>query len=281
MRSLASVVCVFGLVACATTAPAADVTTAPVIAAERAFAARAAEVGWVQAFRAFVAPDGVLLSSAPVKAPERLAQLTDTGDRTLAWWPAYAGIARSGDIGFTTGPVLSGDETEVALHYFTVWRRQRDGAWKWIFDGGVRVADPAPLSRTQHDIPTLAVATGGAGSSQAAIAQVVELERTHPTAAAALPLLGETVRINRPGLAPGIGRSGAAAMLASPARDITYAPFSAQGSLAGDLVVTINEARWTSEGVARLGYTVRVWQWQDGVWRIVFDELAPVRPRPP
>jgi len=235
----------------------------------------------VQAFRAFVAPDGVLLSStAPVNAPERLAQITDTGDKTLAWWPAYAGIARSGDFGFTTGPVLSGDDRDVGLHYFTVWRRQPDGAWKWIFDGGVGVSDPNPFSREQTQVPTLKIADGGAGSAAAAIAQVRDLERAHATAEAIQPLLAETVRINRPGMAPATGRDTAAVMFALPAREITYAPHSAEASSAGDLVMTINEARWSLDGVERRGHAVRIWQWQDGVWRIVFDELAPVRSPP-
>ncbi len=256
------------------------VTAAPVIAAERAFAAHAAEVGWVQAFRVFVAPDGVLLTGELANATETLAQATDTGDTTLAWWPAYAGIARSGDFGFTTGPVLSGASTEVGMHYFTVWRRQPDGDWKWIFDGGVGVTDPAPFPRTQMQVPTLAPATGGAGSATAAIAQVQNLERTHATAIALLPLLAETARINRHGLAPAIGRQTAATMFANPAPEISYAPLRAEASSAGDLVMTINEARWSINNTDRRGHAVRIWQWQEGVWRIVFDELVPARARP-
>ena len=274
MRPVLFSLCVLAA-ACATapTTPAA----APVIAAERAFAARAAEVGWVRAFRDFVAPDGIILRAAPVGAPEAFAAIPDTGDKSLEWWPAYAGISRSGDLGFTTGPALTGDGPDVRVHYFTLWRRQPDGSWKWVFDGGVGVVDPAPIARAALDIPTLPVANGGAGSAAAAIAQVTALERTHATAVSIQALLADTVRINRAGLPPGIGADSAATLFTSPAVDVTYAPVRSEASSAGDLVMTINDARWMADGGERRGHAVRLWQWQAGQWRIVFDELIPGR----
>ena len=54
---------------------------------------------------------------------------------SLVWWPNWAGISKSGDLGFTTGGVeVGGARTD---HYFTIWRRQADGSWKWVYDGGV------------------------------------------------------------------------------------------------------------------------------------------------
>ena len=259
------------------TAPTPGVTAAPVIAAERAFTADAAARGWIPAFRAFVAPDGVILHPDPVNAAAFYGATPDDGDRTLAWWPEYAGIARSGDFGFTTGPVTLGADPRVPLHYFTVWRRQPDGAWKWIFDCGIGVTDATPFPRAATNVPMLAVATGGAGSPAAAVTQVEAIERVQATPDAIVPLLAENVRVNRAGLAPGVGRAQATALLAQPTRPITLTPLRREASAAGDLVLSICNAAWSEDGVARRGLTVRIWQWQSGGWRVVYDELVPVR----
>ncbi len=129
--------------ACAT-APVAPPSPAvsqadPVIAAERAFAADAARRGWAAAFRSYAAADAITLSPDPVNAHVQLAQIPGDGETTLDWRPAYAGVSRGGDFGFTTGPFLLRGREGIVGHYFTVWRRQQDGSWKWIFDAGTDV----------------------------------------------------------------------------------------------------------------------------------------------
>ena len=53
----------------------------------------------------------------------------------LSWWPLGAEIAQSGDLGCTIG-----EATIESLHhyskYLTVWKRQQDGSWKFVGDGG-------------------------------------------------------------------------------------------------------------------------------------------------
>ena len=118
--------------ACATPREAA-VTPDAIIAAERAFAARAGEINWVPAFREYVAPDGQTIGEHGYEsAPQSLAETPDDGNHNLFWWPAFAGIARSGDIGFTTGPASFDEARTPRIYYFTIWRRQADGSWKWI-----------------------------------------------------------------------------------------------------------------------------------------------------
>lgn len=262
------------LAACAATPAAAPVPDAsPVIAAERAFAADAAVNAWIPAFRKFVAPDGVMLLPDPSSAPEFLARENDDGDKTLQWWPAYAGIARSGDMGFTTGPVLSGGSSEVKSQYFTVWKKQPDGSWKWIYDGGVRAPDANPFSREQLQVPTLPTASGGAASPQAAVAEVQAVERAHATPASIWPLLTNNAHVNRSGAAPALNKEDAKALFDLPTPDIAYTPHSAQSSAGGDLVFSLVAARWREGGAARRGYAVRIWQWRPEGWRLAYDQL--------
>jgi ketosteroid isomerase-like protein len=263
--------------ACTTTSPSLGPTPSadPIVAAERAFAADAAARGWVAAFRASVAADGIVLRPDIVSAPAVFAGLEDDAERGLQWWPAFAGVARSGDFGFTTGPAIWGGGTQVRGHYFTIWRRQSDGTWKWIFDGGVDVDDANPIGR-QAVVPTLPVAARGAGSAEAAMAQVAEVERLIQSPADLAAHLAPDVRVNRSGAAPAIGRDAALAVIEEPAQ-IAYAPLRAEASTAGDLVFTLGEARWTADGVERRGHYARLWQLRAAGWRIVFDEILPRR----
>src|SRR5690349_24841719 len=94
------------LAACASAQSASpSATAAPVIGAERAFAARAHDIGWIPAFCEYSASDSQLIGRAGlINAHERMCGLPDDGERNLYWAPSFAGISSSGDLGFTTGP---------------------------------------------------------------------------------------------------------------------------------------------------------------------------------
>jgi len=268
------------LAACAgTPLPSPPATPDAVIAAERAFAGRGAEVGWVQAFRDYAAPDGEISRDVIVNAQEALAGAPDAG-RLLFWWPAYAGIARSGDLGFTTGP-YSIDEARVPRgQYFTVWRRQTDGSWRWIWDGGPGPGvDPLNHGVDAPSIPTLPVAAAGVGSAALAVAQVEALERAAPSAGALAGRLAAGAEVYRPRRARAAGPPGESFVF--PNADIAYSLTRTEGSAAGDMVFTLGNARWSHDGTARQGFFARIWQYQDGGWRIVYDQLTPAGPPPP
>jgi len=60
----------------------------------------------------------------------------------LAWQPSFAGMAESGDMGFTTGPwEFKGDVKDEKPsgygHFMTVWKKQADGSWKFVVDLGI------------------------------------------------------------------------------------------------------------------------------------------------
>jgi ketosteroid isomerase-like protein len=268
------------LAGCASIPPAPS--AAPVIAAERAFAADAGVRGWVPAFRASAAPDGFMLSPDVVSAPANMASTDDDGFTGLSWRPAFAGMAQSGDFGFTTGPFFARGQDGARGHYFTVWRKQADGSWKWIFDGGVPVTDAAPID-VDAAVLELAPSAHGAGSAEAALAEVGELEArigwSGGDALGALRgALAEDVRLNRPGQAPALGRSAAEALIARDPAPLGFTPLRAEASAAGDLVFALGEV-WRTEGEPqKLGHYARIWQRRAEGWRIVFDEIIPYRP---
>ena len=61
---------------------------------------------------------------------------------TLSWTPTKGEVVGAGDLGYTTGRSLlrgktpDGKMVERRGEYLTVWRKQKDGSWKVIFDTG-------------------------------------------------------------------------------------------------------------------------------------------------
>jgi ketosteroid isomerase-like protein len=119
--------------------PAARVDAAAalqaIMQADRDFAALAMARSPGAAFEAWAAPDGTLLGGA--YGPRATGALFAPGG-TLEWGPVAGGAAGSGDLGYTVGTaVRRGADGRVGYtKYITIWRRQPDGEWKWVVDGG-------------------------------------------------------------------------------------------------------------------------------------------------
>src|SRR5215203_3079017 len=122
---------------------------APVVEAEHAFAQHSIDQGMKPAFLAYAAPEGVIVNrQGPVNAIETWSKRDPAPTGLLTWWPTYADVSRAGDMGWTTGPFefreKPADEKPADTgHFFTVWRKQPDGAWKWVLDLGIRHPAPA------------------------------------------------------------------------------------------------------------------------------------------
>ena len=79
-----------------------------------------------------------------ITGPDAISQAfgPTTDDNTLAWHPVTGEVARSGDLGFTAGnAVLTGRNLDGSAQvryskYLTVWKKQRDGSWRYVVDGG-------------------------------------------------------------------------------------------------------------------------------------------------
>ena len=70
---------------------------------------------------------------------------------SLTWQPVYALAAASGDLGFSIGESVatslgpSGAAVQRFGKYLTVWRKQQNGDWKFVVDGGS--SRPSPVGR--------------------------------------------------------------------------------------------------------------------------------------
>ncbi|HWM85285.1 MAG TPA: nuclear transport factor 2 family protein [Kofleriaceae bacterium] len=274
--------------ACAGRPPtAAAPTPAPVVAAERAFAADGRALGIKASFLKHSSADAIIIQPDPVNAHASLSKEPDPEPGAkrplLVWWPLWAGVARSGDLGFTTGPFTLDDRP--IGHYFTVWRKQPDGTWKWVFDGGV---DADPKGEPPPDSPAgyLPLASEGSSSPAAAMTEVKAAEASlarraaSDLSAAYLDQLADDARLHTAGRPPDRGRGSFAGALEARGPAGHFNHLGGGASLAGDLVWTYGDARWSAAGVETRGHYVRVWQKRARGWQLVFDQLLPYRGPP-
>lgn len=124
------------------TPPAWPAEAEPFAAADRAFAARALEVGAAAAFAESVAPHGVLFGAEGrhVIGPAAIArQMAPTEGSRWNWGPVAAGSSDDGTLGWTIGEATiapPGGGPAARSKYLTLWQRQPDGTIRWIADGG-------------------------------------------------------------------------------------------------------------------------------------------------
>lgn len=109
-------------------------TPGKVVAAELAFARAAREEGQWTAFRKFAGPDAVLHGkSGPFAALPWLASQRDPAE-AVQWAPRSVWMSCDGELAVSRG--RSRDAEGLVGTFVTVWQRQRDGEYRWIYDMG-------------------------------------------------------------------------------------------------------------------------------------------------
>jgi ketosteroid isomerase-like protein len=110
---------------------------------DREFSKMSEEKGMKTAFIEYLDSNGVLLRSnrlpiAGADAIDFLIQQNDT-DYTLTWEPSHGTVAQSGDLGYTYGIYAlrpSRKDTVIYGTYVSIWKKQKDGTWKYVLDSG-------------------------------------------------------------------------------------------------------------------------------------------------
>jgi len=115
-----------------------------IVEAERAFAKMAAQEGVATAFEAFADSNVVLLRGDKlIKGKDGMAAYFAAGtlqDVKLSWEPEFVDVAAAGDMAYTYGPYTfsardtTGTQVAASGYFHTVWKRQPDGAWKFVWD---------------------------------------------------------------------------------------------------------------------------------------------------
>ncbi len=116
---------------------------------DREFSMMSVEKGTFEAFYNYMADDVTIFPKFghPIKGKETYRDLSSPGEKTeqtsrLEWEPYFADISDSGDLGYTLGRYKltitdsSEDEQKKYGYYVTIWKKQPNGGWKFVFDTG-------------------------------------------------------------------------------------------------------------------------------------------------
>ena len=115
---------------------------------EAEFSNASSSQGIEKAFHSYLADDVRLFRENSFPAVGKRAALAAlaTNRGILTWRPAMAGLARSGDLGYTYGAydlkASGSDQKSEHGNYVRVWKRQTNGRWKVFID----ILNPMPSS---------------------------------------------------------------------------------------------------------------------------------------
>ena len=115
-----------------------------IVAAETAFSQMAQERGLSEAFIQFADDSAVLMrNNNLIEGKESIKSYfegQDLSNTTLVWRPDFVDVSTSGDLGYTYGSfTYSMTDTAGVVQtatgiFHTVWKRQEDGSWKYVWD---------------------------------------------------------------------------------------------------------------------------------------------------
>lgn len=133
------------IISCTAPAPNAKKWEAEVMSAEKAFEKMAAEKGISEAFAHFADANAVIkrTNDTIISGPEGIRLFYSKPfykTATVAWTPDFIEVAENGDMAWTYGKYLwkstdsTGTVSEFKGVFHTVWKRQADGSWKYVWD---------------------------------------------------------------------------------------------------------------------------------------------------
>lgn len=269
-------------------APAPNPDLKALVAAERTFAGESVKLGVRAAFMGWLADDAILFRPRIVTGGSYLERMPAKSGAVLDWQPTYAAVARSGDLGYTTGPWTWRNSLQDTVsswgEYVSVWRKLPDGRWRVAVDLGVPHGKPAgpPPALTYPDDGRFPKAAGaGAGAGAGAESEVRAAEAAfdaRATAAGAdsayLEYGSPALRLYRAGEGPVLGpRNAATTAKQMDATVRTIRQMGARISRDGDLGCVWGETDGvTGRGNPGLSTWLRIWnRGPDGAWKLVVD----------
>ena len=250
-------------------------------AAELAFAKYSVDHGMRAAFIEYFADDGVNFAPDPGNTRARFRARPEAIEPfVLDWHPAIAAVARAGDLGFTTGPyTITGRAPAVREPaqgmFFSVWRRQPDGDWRVIVDGGAPTRAPVPDAAFGEDPqPLISIAKAASAAGQKTLFEL-EAQPLFGEPAAAngyAALLADDARLVIGPAPPALGRDAIVALLAERQLKFRWETLAAGVSRSDDLGYSYGRLHLLAAREKTTGHYVHVWMRdRGGHWRIVAE----------
>lgn len=262
------------------------------VEAEIAFSDLAQASGFKKAFLANLAEGSVAFQRGEILDGRKAVEgwPDQDGPGAAIWYPVYADISSSLDMGFTTGPLTSykvrGDSVPVNVAVFnSVWIKDSNGAWKVIADMAGSKYDVAKFPNRS----ALTTAAAGKesklkGDAVKELASLKELEAKYNEGLSAsrkgfdVNYVGPDVRLHHPRNGPVAGKE-AASTFTDPGFEFSdYKLRDAGISKAADLAYSYGTLKLHIQGANARTLDVnymRVWKKDsNGVWKLALDVVA-------
>lgn len=261
---------------------------AEIVTAEHDFAASVRALGVRDGFLAWLAPGSVVFKPGPVMGVAHHQKLAPGWNGLLAWTPVRAAISTDGRLGWSTGPwTWRRDSTQqkpdAQGEYMTLWRRQSDGRWKVVLDGGIGHGPASTAEPALSFAPTAAAARLGSRplaarkslyEVDASFARTASLEGV---AGALRKFAADDVVVLRDGSSRLMGRAKALPTVAASetrAQLVSNAQFIADS---GDLGYTYGSLVTGPEAAPDSAWYVHVWQRSAATpWQLAVQLVMPV-----
>jgi len=111
---------------------------------EKSFNDMAHKDGLAKAFEFYAAENGVIKrGKSIIKGKNTIRQWYEKDVRpneSLTWTPTFVDVSENGDMAYTYGDYIFryldslGNKKESKGIFHTVWKRQKDGSWRFVYD---------------------------------------------------------------------------------------------------------------------------------------------------
>lgn len=247
------------------------------VRAETDYAKLALEKGFRAASLQVFADDGIMFAPGPVSGKKYWEKQTE--EPLLIWRPVFATAARTGELGYTTGPwelkkARNDAQAQAFGQYVTIWKKGADGTWKVVVDVGVEHLQPmeAP-AEVETFLPEFHIF-----QPESVPEKLENTERTFAellggdAGAAVMAKASDDVRILRQGMFPAIGKTAAHLMLSSDHGKTKRVRAGGGMSHSNDLAYDYGEYSTERTNVTEQGIYLSIWQLDlNGDWKLVLD----------
>lgn len=261
------------------------------LTAERSLARLAVDETPHEAFLSATGSESVFFAPGPVNGLKHLRNRPNIPD-VMRWEPHFSGIAKSMELGFTTGPVSFQRIGAPQRHgnYLNIWKRDRKGVWKISLHAIVEhYGNTHNQALFKRDVPrTKFIEPDSSGylkhRSQVRLNQRKDVVASNDRLFATVlrtdnpfafgEFLSDSVRFFFPWTDPIQGKEAAIAFLKKQGIDIQTEFVHVDRAYSGELAYTYGDAliRLRKDQAQKPYNYVRVWQRQpDHQWRVIVE----------
>jgi ketosteroid isomerase-like protein len=256
--------------------------------AESNFAKESVMIGRNAAFVKNFADESVLFTDKWITNGKQFSKERKASPLVLKWEPEFMDISASGDFGISTGPWEAQEyrpnTAALATGYFlTVWKKQSDGNWKVILDGGSetpavknpqhRISFPSGADKAVKNPPVM---NTGLLSEQLSDRdkQFLAIWEKSPYPSTYLLYLETNARIQMKGHLPTINKDSINLFISNLDKTLIWETSGSGAASSGDLGYTYGLLRIQGTPIKRNGHYVRIWRRLSGdSWKIEMEMI--------